>query len=99
MASSARPVVEVANKAVVPGLRQTLWEQQDQKVTYPKLEKDASADVVVVGAGISGLSIAYNLAKAGKSVIVIESRVVGEDSPSFRGCKSQWNSFSCWIEE
>lgn len=79
MASSARPVVEVANKGVVPGLRQTLWDQQDQKVTYPKLEKDASADVVVVGAGISGLSIAYNLAKAGKSVIVIESRVVGED--------------------
>jgi NADPH-dependent 2,4-dienoyl-CoA reductase/sulfur reductase-like enzyme len=77
MASSARPVVEVADKAVVPGLRETLWNQQDQKVTYPKLEKEASADVIVVGAGISGLSIAYNLLKAGKSVIVLESRVVG----------------------
>lgn len=77
MASSARSVVESADKAVVPGLRETLWNQQDQKVTYPKLEKEASADVVVVGAGISGLSIAYNLLKAGKSVIVLESRVVG----------------------
>lgn len=77
MASSARPVVEVADKAVVPGLRETLWNQQDQKVTYPKLETEASADVIVVGAGISGLSIAYNLLKAGKSVIVLESRVVG----------------------
>lgn len=77
MASSVRSVVEVADKAVVPGLRETVWHQQDQKVTYPKLEKDASADVIVVGTGISGLSIAYNLLKAGKSVIVVESRVVG----------------------
>lgn len=75
--SSARLVVEAADKAVVPGLRQTLWNQQDQKVTYPKLEQDESFDVIVVGAGISGLSIAYNLLKAGKSVVVIESRVVG----------------------
>jgi glycine/D-amino acid oxidase-like deaminating enzyme/nitrite reductase/ring-hydroxylating ferredoxin subunit len=69
--------VEAADRAVVPGLRETLWKQQDQKVTFPKLQKDASFDVIVVGAGISGLSIAYNLLKAGKSVIVIESRVVG----------------------
>ena len=62
----------------------TPWDQQDQKVTYPKLEKDASADVVVVGAGISGMSIAYNLAKGGKSVIIIESRVVREDLHSFQ---------------
>lgn len=77
MISSARSVVEAADKAVVPGLRQTLWNQQDQKVTYPKLEKDVSSDVIVIGAGISGLSIAYNLLKAGKSVVVLESRVVG----------------------
>ena len=77
MVGSARSVVEAADKAVVPGLRQTLWNQQDQKVTYPKLEKDAGFDVIVVGAGISGLSIAYNLLKAGKSVVVLESRVVG----------------------
>lgn len=54
-------------------------QQQDQKVAYPKLEKDASEVLVVVGAGISGLSIADNLAKAVTGVIVIESRVVGED--------------------
>jgi glycine/D-amino acid oxidase-like deaminating enzyme/nitrite reductase/ring-hydroxylating ferredoxin subunit len=77
MASSARPVVETAEAASVPGLRRTVWEQQDQKPQYPKLESEVSADVVIVGAGISGLSIAYNLLKTGKSVIVLESRVVG----------------------
>jgi hypothetical protein len=40
------------------GLRLTVWDQQDQKVQYPKLQKDVSADVVVVGAGIASLSVA-----------------------------------------
>lgn len=78
MASSARTFVEVADRAAVPGLRDTVWNQADQKVMYPKLEKDMSADVVVVGAGLSGLSVAYNMVKEGKSVIVLEGRVVGK---------------------
>jgi hypothetical protein len=63
----------------IPGLRHTVWDQQDQKVQYPKLQKDVSADVVVVGAGIAGLSVAYNLVKEGKKVIVLEARVIGEN--------------------
>ncbi|CAK9222626.1 unnamed protein product [Sphagnum troendelagicum] len=42
----------------IPSLRLTVWDQQNQKVQYPKLHKDVSADVVVVGAGIAGLSVA-----------------------------------------
>ena len=43
--------------------------------TFPrfgKLDNDAKADVVVVGAGITGLTVAYCLARAGRSVIVLE---------------------------
>jgi len=36
-----------------------------QHAKYPKLQENLSADVCVIGAGISGLSIAYNLVKAG----------------------------------
>lgn len=36
------------------------------------LEGDASADVVVIGAGIAGCAVAYALARAGTSVIVLE---------------------------
>ena len=37
-----------------------------QSYKYPKLQENLSADVVVVGAGIYGLSIAYNLSKQGE---------------------------------
>eukprot|EP00850_Spirogloea_muscicola_P004666 SM000020S06016 [mRNA] locus=s20:406024:409260:+ [translate_table: standard] len=61
----------------IVGLRHTVWDQQNVKPTYPRLDKDESCDVVVVGGGIAGLSVAYHLAKAGKSVVVLEYRAIG----------------------
>lgn len=39
---------------------------------FAPLDKDATADVCVIGAGIAGLTTAYMLARNGKSVIVID---------------------------
>jgi glycine/D-amino acid oxidase-like deaminating enzyme len=39
---------------------------------FAKLTEDASADVAVVGAGVTGLTTAYLLAKNGKRVVVLE---------------------------
>ena len=63
--------------SAIPGLRRTAWDQQDLQVEYPKLDQDKTADVVIVGAGIAGLSVAYNLVRAGKKVIVLEARCRG----------------------
>eukprot|EP00850_Spirogloea_muscicola_P004665 SM000020S06015 [mRNA] locus=s20:411811:415246:+ [translate_table: standard] len=63
--------------AALPGLADTVWGQKDLRPKFPKLEKNEVADVVVVGAGIAGLSIAYNLVRSGKSVVVLEYRVRG----------------------
>ena len=50
----------------------SIWMDHPGPAQRPALAADAHADVVVVGAGIAGLSIAYELARAGKSVVVID---------------------------
>ena len=69
---------ETRKLAGMPGLRHTVWDQQDIKPEYPKIEKDESTDVVIVGGGIFGLSIAYNLVKEGQKVIVLEAKARGK---------------------
>lgn len=45
--------------------------------TYPSLQDEVSADVVVVGGGITGAATAMRLAEAGLSVALLEARRVG----------------------
>src|SRR5262245_41666273 len=48
--------------------------------TYPALDTNLTADVVVVGAGISGALIARELAEAGAQVVVLERHDVASGS-------------------
>lgn len=43
----------------------------------PPLARDAECDVCVVGAGIAGISVAYELCKLGKRVIVLSDTAIG----------------------
>ncbi len=50
---------------------ETAWNLPDAP-SFPALSQDATADVLIIGGGITGVTAAYLLAKAGRSVILVE---------------------------
>jgi glycine/D-amino acid oxidase-like deaminating enzyme/nitrite reductase/ring-hydroxylating ferredoxin subunit len=55
----------------------SLWMQDTEFPMFPQLQGDIDADVVVVGAGIAGMTAGLLLQRAGKRVVLIEARRVG----------------------
>ena len=54
------------------GQNSSLWMATATLPHYPPLTQAERADVCIVGAGMAGLSTAYHLTRAGKSVIVLD---------------------------
>jgi len=50
--------------------------------SYPKLQQDISAEVLVVGAGITGALVAHSLVRSGVDVVVVERHSIGTASTS-----------------
>jgi len=49
------------------------------------LTDDVESDVVIVGAGFTGLSAALHLAEAGLSVVVLEAKEIGSGASGRNG--------------
>lgn len=62
---------------ITSGENNTLWLDTAHANSYGRLEHDLTTDVVVVGAGISGLTTVYNLLLSGKKVIVADDGFIG----------------------
>ena len=61
----------------LPGTNESCWVATVPQTDYPALDQSGRADVGVVGGGIVGLTTAYLLAKAGRTVTLLEARRVG----------------------
>ncbi|WP_238941845.1 FAD-dependent oxidoreductase [Bacillus sp. REN10] len=53
-------------------IRKTLWKQEVKLPSFPSLEQNVFADVVIVGGGITGIVTAYLLTKAKRKVVLLE---------------------------
>ncbi|MHB8058007.1 MAG: FAD-dependent oxidoreductase [Desulfuromonadaceae bacterium] len=51
---------------------ESIWAATAKMPTYAPLREDIEADVCIVGAGIAGLTTAYLLTQAGKSVVILD---------------------------
>lgn len=59
------------------GSSTSVWMATCDAPEVPRLEQDLRAPVCIIGAGICGLTTAYLLARAGRSVVVIDDGPVG----------------------
>jgi len=55
-----------------PAKRESVWAATAEMPTYSPLMENTQADVCIVGAGIAGLTTAYLLTQAGKSVVILD---------------------------
>lgn len=61
-------------------LRPSLWTGTVETEPFPMLQNDLVVDVAIVGGGITGMTAAMALKKAGKKVALFEARQVGRGS-------------------
>lgn len=65
------------------------------------LEGEISADVVIIGAGFTGVSAALDLAQAGLKVVVLEANLIGAGASGRNGglACSGWRHDQGWFED
>lgn len=62
---------------------ESFWEATGPAVRFEALSGEVSADVCIVGGGITGITAAQLLAAAGKRVVVLEARAVGAGTTGY----------------
>ena len=73
--------------AELPGEPASFWIASAPGNGFPPLESGVSVDVAVVGGGITGLTAATLLKRAGKTVAVVESKAIARGTTGYTTAK------------
>jgi glycine/D-amino acid oxidase-like deaminating enzyme/nitrite reductase/ring-hydroxylating ferredoxin subunit len=65
-----------ADGVLTSGANTSYWLDSVEPIRFSPLNQDITTETAIIGAGISGLSVAYCLAKAGRPVVVIDDGFV-----------------------
>ena len=57
--------------------KKSLWASEIKINNYSKLEEDIEVDVLIIGAGITGVSVAYHLKDSNLRVCIVDRRNIG----------------------
>lgn len=58
----------------------SIWRRKASQTYFPTLQEEITTEVVVIGGGITGVTLALNLAEQGRSVVLLEARNIGSGS-------------------
>ena len=75
-------------------LNKTVYSEENSNITYcPTVEKNLSCDVLIVGGGLAGLSLAYQLQQQDQDFILIEAERIGDGASGLNGgfCSPGWS--------
>ena len=68
-------------------------ESYNSKVDFPSLVNNLECDIAIIGGGLAGLSLAYQLAQHNKNFILIDSQKIGAAASGINGgfCSPGWS--------
>ncbi|SES29290.1 FAD-dependent oxidoreductase [Psychrobacillus sp. OK032] len=72
---------------ILPSESHSYWRAHKEFPVFPKLSEDIEVDVVIIGAGLTGITAAYLLSSSGKKVIVVEGNRILVGTTGFTTAK------------
>lgn len=72
---------------ILPKESKSYWRVNNDLQLYPKINNNIETDIVIVGAGLTGITAAYLLSGSGRKVIVVEGSRILEGTTGFTTAK------------
>lgn len=57
--------------------RYSIWKDNIEEVSYKKLDQDITADVLIIGGGMTGINTLYHLRESNLEVLLVEQNKIG----------------------